>query len=340
MHAVNLMNAEDGGNRKCIVVTNNEIGEEDEKNFAIEQFGNEDAVVWDKRPDEKGAKFSINYNSVEFLKYKDYHGIAKYVTWPRITNSILGINEDHEQLKGEYLTNIVQKKELTRKFIHINFVENPMEMPKAKKKKIVATLCGKTLPQSEVYDDCKYVFSENSKYTSTVLFDDTAIDEWVSRIVANDNIDTFYIITSKPTVFRKAKEKVLSVFEPVFENKLITIPMADGFMSNVKYLKCEWTPRKPEDYLLSNALCLHIKELIELQTAQEVDGVKNVLILTKDDYAKTVGNPDVFDQIENVWVNQNIMFNASELRMLKKLNFKYIPNEYFSQELREVGEYV
>lgn len=196
------------------------------------------------------------------------------------------------------------------------------------------------MPQSEVYDDCKYVFSENSKYTSTVLFDDTAIDEWVSRIVANDNIDTFYIITSKPTVFRKAKEKVLSVFEPVFENKLITIPMADGFMSNVKYLKCEWTPRKPEDYLLSNALCLHIKELIELQTAQEVDGVKNVLILTKDDYAKTVGNPDVFDQIENVWVNQNIMFNASELRMLKKLNFKYIPNEYFSQELREVGEYV
>lgn len=77
MHAVNLMNAEDGGNRKCIVVTNNEIGEEDEKNFAIEQFGNEDAVVWDKRPDEKGAKFSINYNSVEFLKYQGLSWYSK-----------------------------------------------------------------------------------------------------------------------------------------------------------------------------------------------------------------------------------------------------------------------
>ena len=340
MHAVNLINAEDGGNRRCIVVTNNEISEEDEKNFAIEQFGNENAVIWDKHPEEKGAKFSINYNSVEFVKYKDLHGIAKYVTWPRINNSILGINEDHEQLKGEYLTNIVQKKELTRKFIHIDFVENPMEMSKAKKKKIVATLCGKTLPQSEVYDDCKYVFSENSKYTSTILFDDTAIDEWVSKIVVNDNIDTFYIITSKPTVFRKAKEKVLSVFEPLFENEHVTIPMANGFMSNVKYFKCDWTPRKPEDYLLSNALCLHIKELIELQTAQEVDGVKNVIILSKSDYNRVLENPETAALVENVWVNENLCFNAAEMRVLRSKKFRYIPREYFCQELKEVGEYV
>lgn len=56
---------------------------------------------------------------------------------------------------------------------------------------------------------------------------------------------------------------------------------SDGILANLKYFKCDWTPRKPEDYLLSNALCLHIREMIELQNSIEVDNVKNVLILNE-----------------------------------------------------------
>lgn len=33
LHAVNLLNAEDGGNRRCIMVTNNEISAEERKGF-------------------------------------------------------------------------------------------------------------------------------------------------------------------------------------------------------------------------------------------------------------------------------------------------------------------
>jgi adenine-specific DNA-methyltransferase len=29
LHAVNLLNAEDGGNRRCVMVTNNEVSEEE-----------------------------------------------------------------------------------------------------------------------------------------------------------------------------------------------------------------------------------------------------------------------------------------------------------------------
>ena len=109
-------------------------------------------------------------------------------------------------------------------------------------------------------------------------------------------------------------------------------------MANVKFFKCDWIPRKPEDYLLSNALCLHIREMIELQNAIEVDNLKNCLILNKNDLKKTVLNPEIYSQIQNIWVNQNIIFNAEELRLLEAKRFKYIPREFFGQELKEAAE--
>jgi hypothetical protein len=116
------------------------------------------------------------------------------------------------------------------------------------------------------------------------------------------------------------------------------IPMSRGFIANVKYFKCSWTPRKPEDYLLSNALCLHVKEMIELQTGYEVDGVKNVLILNRDDFKKVILDPAAYEQVENIWVNQNMIFSAEEMKLLVAKGFKYIPREFFGRELREAAE--
>lgn len=113
---------------------------------------------------------------------------------------------------------------------------------------------------------------------------------------------------------------------------------SDGLPANLKYFKCDWTPRKPEDYLLSNALCLHIREMIELQHGIEIDNVRNVLILNKADFRKYVMDDTVYSQIENIWVNQNIIFNSDEMERLNALGFKYIPREFFGQELREAAE--
>ncbi len=107
---------------------------------------------------------------------------------------------------------------------------------------------------------------------------------------------------------------------------------------NVKYFKCDWTPRKPEEYLLSNALCLHIREMIELQNGIGVENRKNVLILNRSDFRKYVMDDTIYAQIENIWVNQNIIFNSLEMEKLNALGFKYIPREFFGQELREAAE--
>jgi len=78
LHAVNLINAEDGGNRRCIMVTNNELSGAEAKTLTDAGY----------RPgDEKW----------------DSLGIARHVTWPRTTCTIVGKNIQGEPLKGEYL---------------------------------------------------------------------------------------------------------------------------------------------------------------------------------------------------------------------------------------------
>lgn len=77
LHAVNLLNAEDGGNRRCILVTNNEVSDAEAK--ALTQQGY-------KPGDEEWEKL----------------GIARYVTWPRTVCSIEGHDVNGNPLKGDY----------------------------------------------------------------------------------------------------------------------------------------------------------------------------------------------------------------------------------------------
>ena len=78
LHAVNLLNAEDGGHRRCIMVTNNEVSDAEAKEMSAcgLQPGDEE---WEKL------------------------GIARYVTWPRTVCSIEGHDVNGNPLKGTYL---------------------------------------------------------------------------------------------------------------------------------------------------------------------------------------------------------------------------------------------
>lgn len=78
LHAVNLLNAEDGGHRRCIMVTNNEVSVEEAKSLALAGFQPGDDE-WEKL------------------------GIARYVNWPRSKCSIKGVDINGNPLKGNYL---------------------------------------------------------------------------------------------------------------------------------------------------------------------------------------------------------------------------------------------
>ncbi len=78
LHAVNLMNAEDGGNRRCILVTNNEVSEAEAKELSQKGY---------KPGDDEWEKL----------------GVARYVTWPRTVCSIEGHDVTGKELRGNYL---------------------------------------------------------------------------------------------------------------------------------------------------------------------------------------------------------------------------------------------
>lgn len=78
MHAVNLLNAEDGGHRRCIMVTNNEVSADEARMLKDKGYQPGDAE-WEKL------------------------GIAHYVTWPRTVCSIKGQDVNGNPLKGDYL---------------------------------------------------------------------------------------------------------------------------------------------------------------------------------------------------------------------------------------------
>ena len=233
-HAVNLLNAEDGGRRKWILVTNNEVSEDEEKDF---------------------IKKGIQKGSPEW----ESKGIARNITWPRILSSIEGIDANGNPLEGTY----------------------------------------------------------GCDSESFVEFEGDVVDPETGKRI-------------RRILYKKEKR-------PMYP-ELNRIKLSDGMICNVKYFRCDWTPRKPEDYLLSNVLCLHIREMIELQNAIEVDGVKNVLLLNKDDIKRCILDPVQFDKVERIWINQNIILSSEELSLLNIKGYTFIPRDFFSQELKEVAE--
>lgn len=77
LHAVNLINAIDGGHRRCIMVTNNEVSESEAEKMSKEGLAPGDKE-WDK------------------------FGIARYVTWPRTVCTLEGHDVNGNPLKDNY----------------------------------------------------------------------------------------------------------------------------------------------------------------------------------------------------------------------------------------------
>ena len=80
LHAVNLLNAEDNGKRRCIMVTNNEVSGTEAKALSDKGYAPGDEA----------------WNAL---------GIARYVTWPRTVCSIKGQDIHGKSIKGNYLVN-------------------------------------------------------------------------------------------------------------------------------------------------------------------------------------------------------------------------------------------
>lgn len=211
LHAVNLLNKEDGGHRRCIMVTNNEIGEPKEKEL---------------RPQ------GIRPGDEEWEKW----GIARYVNWPRTKCSILGEDVNGKPIVGDYITSQTETKLTDRKFTQINFLT--AEATK-KQKKALVTLINKQkdVKLPTMSDDVPFLMSEDDSYNASILFDTNEAEAWMEALDGNSHITHFYIVAEKDADFKRIKAEVSEVMGQIEETIPVKIPMSDGFKANAAFFK-------------------------------------------------------------------------------------------------------
>lgn len=211
LHAVNLLNKEDGGHRRCIMVTNNEIGEPKEKEL---------------RPQ------GIRPGDEEWEKW----GIARYVNWPRTKCSILGEDVNGKPIVGDYITSQTETKLTDRKFTQINFLS--AEATK-KQKKALVTLINKQkdVKLPTMSDDVPFLVSEEDSYNASILFDTNEAEAWMEALDGNSHITNFYIVAEKDADFKRIKAEVSEVMGQIEETIPVKMPMSDGFKANAAFFK-------------------------------------------------------------------------------------------------------
>jgi adenine-specific DNA-methyltransferase len=212
LHAVNMLNTEDDGNRRCIMVTNNEVSEEEAKTLTEQGY---------QPGDEEWEKL----------------GIARYVTWPRTVCSIEGHDINGNKLEDDYISSNTIDKETKRTFKQLKFIEDAASLSISDKKQLVTILSNKVLPQTIVQNDCRYIVSEEQNHTCSILFDESSADEWLEALKGMDHIVEFYIFTKKNKIFKSLKDSISDMLGNIITKEQIKIPMADGFKANAAYFK-------------------------------------------------------------------------------------------------------
>lgn len=207
LHAVNLLNKEDGGHRRCIMVTNNEVSANEERVFRAQGL---------HKGDEEWEKF----------------GIARYVNWPRTKCSILGVDVNGQPIKGEYITSNTEEKVVKRTIKQIDLDLRDDSWGTKLKKQIVALIGDKKMPQNAVKAECPFLVTEEA--SKAILFDVTKIDDFMEEV--HDDVDVIYVVTSNNKAFKAAKRELEELPERI-KTVPVSIPMADGFAANAAYYK-------------------------------------------------------------------------------------------------------
>lgn len=183
LHAVNLLNAEDGGNRRCIMVTNNEVSADEAKSLLDSGYhpGDEE---WEKL------------------------GIARYVTWPRTVCSIEGHDVKGNPLKGNYLGSdkpMAEGFKANAAFFKLGFLDKTSVALGRQFKEMLPTLwmkagaIGKCPTVSEDIPDM-LILSENK---FAVLIDEMSYMTFEKQIAEHPEIETVYIVTDSEPGYRE-----------------------------------------------------------------------------------------------------------------------------------------
>ena len=183
LHAINLINSEDNGKRRCILVTNNEVSEDEAKEL-IKKGCTQGDDEWERI------------------------GIAHYVTWPRVVCSIEGHDIEGKPLKGNYLGSERPMSEGFKTnaiFFKLGFLDKTSVSLGKQLSKLMPVLWLKAGAYGECpqLDDKKkdmLLFPENK---FAVLMNESYFREFDKKVKNELEIKTVYIVTDSEAGYRE-----------------------------------------------------------------------------------------------------------------------------------------
>lgn len=106
---------------------------------------------------------------------------------------------------------------------------------------------------------------------------------------------------------------------------------------NLKYYKTEFIPKFGTEESIADSMLERIKELIELEHHIEIDDKKYIILDDEDEIESALARVEAGGKI---FVASGIFLSRSDQRIIeeKGVNLIEIPEYYFREELREVGE--
>ena len=189
LHAVNLLNTEDGGQRRCILVTNNEVSDSEAK--ALKKKGYQPG-------DEEWERL----------------GIARYVTWPRTVCSMKGEDINGEPLKGNYLESDIPMADGFKSnaiYFKLGFLDKTSVALGRQFKELLSVLWMKAgaigpCPQLEGEDIPKMLILPDNRFA--VLTDEKDFPKFFEQIKVASNIETVFIVTDSEAGYREMAAKL------------------------------------------------------------------------------------------------------------------------------------
>ena len=191
-HAVMRLNRQDGGRRKSIIVTNNEVAADEQKELR-----------------EKG----LRPGDAEWERW----GICEYITKPRIEAAITGKSADGEPIKGDYKFTdefpMADGFEENVEFFSLTY-EAPLRVASNREfAKIAPLLWIRAGARGRRIDNISKGWDVADAYGVLVDLDHT--EAFLKAVAAKKNVGVAYVVTDEDRLFESVAQELPDHVEPV-----------------------------------------------------------------------------------------------------------------------------
>jgi adenine-specific DNA-methyltransferase len=187
LHATALLNAEDSGQRQCILVTNNEV-------------------------DEERARQLIQQGRRRGDPEYERHGIFEAVARPRVQAALTGLRPDGEPVEGAYLDGRAYSQgfEENCEFFRLDYLHpDDVELGHAFQAihPLLWLMAGARRKRAaDVTPDHPFAVVAEGAYA--VLFDDRALREFIATLNEVDGITHLFLVTNSEDAYAEMAEAV------------------------------------------------------------------------------------------------------------------------------------